>query len=155
VRSRQLAYAHVIEQPIARRVATNTYLTHGKAKASFLKQLGIGKLATGRKLSTDHPDETQIGLDEPLPGQRSLIFEQSQFLLGRIGKAHTRQWCISRQQAGLDDALELDKLGRGQLVFVGNIVVGINHAHTVRQRPQLATPSSPKSVDNLSCPRPT
>jgi hypothetical protein len=52
-------------------------------------------------------------LDEPLPGQRSLIFEQSQFLLGRIGKARPRQSRISRQQAGLYDALELDKFGRG------------------------------------------
>jgi hypothetical protein len=130
-------------------------LTSGKAKASLLEQLRIGKLAARRKVSTDHPDETQIGFDEPLPGQRSLIFELSQFLLGRIGKARTRQSCISREQAGLHDALELDKLGGAQLVFVGDIVVGINHAHTVRQRPQLATPSSPKSVDNLSCPRPT
>ena len=84
-----------------------------------------------------------------------MIFEQSQFLLGRIGKARARQSRISRQQAGLDDALELDKLGGGQLVYVGNIVVTLDHAHTVRQRPQLATPSSPKSVDNLSLPHPT
>jgi hypothetical protein len=52
-------------------------------------------------------------LDEPLPGQRSLILEQAQFLLGRIGKARTRQSRVYRQQAGLDDALELDKFGRG------------------------------------------
>ena len=84
----------------------------------------------------------------PLPGQRSLIFEQSQFLLGRIGKARSRQSRISRQQAGLDDALELHKLGRGQLGFVGNIITGLDHAHTVRQRPPSATPSQPKSVDN-------
>jgi hypothetical protein len=70
-------------------------------------------LATRRKLPTDHPDETQVGLDEPLPGQRSLILEQAQFLLGRIGKARTRQSRVYRQQAGLDDALELDKFGRG------------------------------------------
>jgi hypothetical protein len=90
-------------------------LTSGKTEASLLEQLGIGKLATRRKLPTDHPDETQVGLDEPLSGQRSLILEQSQFLLGRIGKTRTRQSRISRQQARLDDALELDKLGGGQL----------------------------------------
>jgi hypothetical protein len=128
-------------------------LTSGKTEASLLKQLGIWKLATRRKLPTDHPDEAQVGLDEPLPGQRSLIFEQSQFLLGRIGKARPRQSRISRQQAGLCDALELDKFGRGQARFVGNIVVRLDHAHTVRQRPPLATPSSPKSVDNLVVPQ--
>ena len=62
-------------------------MTRGKTDASLLKQLGVWKLATRRKLSTDHPDKAQVGLDEPLPGQASLIFEQSQFLLGRIGKA--------------------------------------------------------------------
>ena len=80
-------------------------MTRGKTDASLLKQLGVWKLATRRKLSTDHPDKAQVGLDEPLPGQASLIFEQSQFLLGRIGKARTRQSCISRQQAGLDHVL--------------------------------------------------
>jgi hypothetical protein len=92
-------------------------LTSGKPDASLLKELGIWKLATRSKLPTDHPYQTQVGLDEPLPGQRSLIFEQSQFLLGRIGKARTRQSRISRQQAGLDRALELDKLGGGQWRF--------------------------------------
>jgi hypothetical protein len=128
-------------------------LTSGKTEASLLKQLGIWKLATRRKLPTDHPDKTQVGLDEPLPGQRSVIFEQSQLLLGRIGKARPRQSRISRQQAGLYDALELDKFGGAQLGFVGDIVVCLDHAHTVRQRPPLATPSSPKSGDNLVVPR--
>ena len=71
-------------------------------------------------------------MDEPLPGQRSLILEQAQFLLGRIGKARTRQSRISRQQAGLDNALELDKFGRGQLAFAGDILMCLDHAHTVR-----------------------
>jgi hypothetical protein len=88
-------------------------LTSGKTEASLLKQVGIGKLATRRELPPDHPDETQVGLDESLPRRRSLIFEQSQFLLGRVGKARTRQSRISRQQAGLDRALELDKLSGG------------------------------------------
>jgi hypothetical protein len=128
-------------------------LTNGKTEASLLKQLGIWKLATRRKLPTDHPDETQVGLDEPLPAQCSLIFEQSQFLLGRIGKARTRQSRISRQQAGLDGALELHKRDGGQLGFIGDSVVSLDHAHTVRQRSPLATPSNPKSVDNLLVPR--
>jgi len=88
-------------------------LTSGKTEASLLKQVGIGKLATRSKLPTDHPDKTQVGLDEPLPCQRSLIFEQSQFLLGRVGKARTRESRISCQHAGFDCALELDKLCSG------------------------------------------
>jgi hypothetical protein len=80
-------------------------LTSGKPKASFLEQLRIGKLAARRKLSTDHPDQTQIGFDEPLSGQCSLIFEQSQLLVSRIGKAIARHSRISCQQAGLDHAL--------------------------------------------------
>lgn len=127
-------------------------MTSGKADASLLKQLGIGKLATCRKLPTDHPDETEVGLDEPLPRQRSLIFQQSQFLLGRIGKARTRQSGISRQQAGLDNALYLDKLGVGRQGFVGDIAVSLDHAHTLRERSSLATPSNPKSVDNWDVP---
>ncbi len=115
-------------------------MTSGKTEASLLEQLGGWKLATRRKLPADHANETQVGLDESLPGQRSLIFEQSQFLFGRIGKAPTRQSRISRQQARLDDPLELDKLGGGQLGFVGNVVMGLEHAHTVRQPPPLATP---------------
>jgi hypothetical protein len=59
-------------------------LTSGKADASLLKQFCIGQLASRRKLSADHPDEPQVGSDESLPGQRSLIFEQSQFLIGGI-----------------------------------------------------------------------
>jgi hypothetical protein len=127
-------------------------LTSGKTEASLLKQLGIWKLATRRELPTDHPDETQIGLDEPLSGQRSLIFEQSQFLLGRIGEARARQPRLSRQQASFDDALELDELGGGQLGLVEGIAVGLDHAHTLRHWPPLATPSNAKSVDNLLCP---
>ena len=80
-------------------------MTSGKTDASLLKQLRIWKLATRRKLPTDHPDETQIGFDEPLPGHRSLIFEQSQFLVSCIGKAIARHSRLSCQQAGLDHAL--------------------------------------------------
>ena len=86
-------------------------------------------------------------MDEPLPGQRSLILEQAQFLLGRIGKASTRQSRVPRQQASLDDALHLDQLGGSQVGLVGHIV---DHDHTVRHRPPRATPGNPKSVDNWS-----
>ena len=64
-------------------------MTSGKTDASFLKQFGIGKLATCRKLTTDHPDETQVRLDESLPRQGPLVFEESQLLICRISKAGT------------------------------------------------------------------
>ena len=54
--------------------------------ASFLEQFRIGKLATRRKLSTDHPYKPHVGSDESLPCQRSLVFEQSQLLIRRIGE---------------------------------------------------------------------
>ena len=53
----------------------------------FLEQFRIGKLATRGKLSTDHPDKPQVGSDESLPGQRSLLFEESQLLIRRIREA--------------------------------------------------------------------
>lgn len=59
-------------------------MTSGKTDASLLEQFRIGKLATGRKLSADHPDKPQVGSNESLPGQRSLIFEQSQLLIRGI-----------------------------------------------------------------------
>jgi len=129
-------------------------LTSGKTEASLLKQLCFRKLATRRKLSTDHSDQTQVGLDESLPGQRSLVFEQDQFLLCGIGKASARQSRSFGQQSGLDYALQLDKLNVGQQWFVGDVVVSLDHAHTVRQMSPLATPTNSKSVDKLLCPEP-
>jgi hypothetical protein len=71
-------------------------LTSGKTDAPFLKQFGIGKLAPCRKLPADHPDETQVGLDEPLPRQRPLVFEESQLLICRIGETGARYSRLSR-----------------------------------------------------------
>jgi hypothetical protein len=59
-------------------------LTSGKADAALLEQFRIGQLATRRKLSADHPDKPQVGSDESLPSQRSLIFEQYQLLIRGI-----------------------------------------------------------------------
>lgn len=64
-------------------------MTSGKTDASFLEQFRIGELATGRKLSTDHSHKPHVGSDESLPGQGSLVFEQSQLLIRRIGEAGT------------------------------------------------------------------
>jgi hypothetical protein len=58
-----------------------------QTEAPFLEQFRIGKLATHRKLSTDHPHKPHVGSDESLPGQRSMVFEQSQLLIRRIGEA--------------------------------------------------------------------
>jgi hypothetical protein len=89
-------------------------LTSGKTDASFLEQFRIGKLATRRKLSTDHPHKPHVGSDKSLPGQRSLVFEQSQLLIRRIGEAGARHSRISCQQARLDRLLELDNFGMCQ-----------------------------------------
>jgi hypothetical protein len=82
--------------------------------ASFLKKFRIGKLATRRKLSTDHPHKPHVGSDESLPGQHSLIFEQYQLLVRRIGEAGAGHSRISCQQAGLDRVLQLDNFGMCQ-----------------------------------------
>jgi hypothetical protein len=59
-------------------------LTSGKTDAALLEQFRIGELATCRKLSTDHPDKPQVGSDESLPSQHTVIFELSQLLIRRI-----------------------------------------------------------------------
>jgi hypothetical protein len=103
-------------------------LTSGKTDATFLKQFGIGKLAPCRKLATDHPDKTQVGLDEPLPRERPLVFEESQFLICRISETPARRSRISRQQACLDRALQLDYLGMRQGGFSEDSVESLGHA---------------------------
>ena len=103
-------------------------MTSGKTDASFLKQFGIGKLAPCRKLATDHPDETQVGLDEPLPRRGPLAFEEYQLLICRISETGTRYSSLSRQQACLDHTLQLDNLGMRQQGFGGNIVEDLGHA---------------------------
>jgi hypothetical protein len=65
-------------------------LTSGKTHASFLKEFGSWKSATHCKLSTDHPDKTQVRLDESLPGQGSLVFEQSQLHICGISETGAR-----------------------------------------------------------------
>jgi hypothetical protein len=123
-------------------------LTSGKTDAAFLKQFGIGKLATCRKLATDHPDKTQVGLDESLPRQRSLAFEESQLLICRISETGARYSRFLREQPCFDRALELDNLGVRQQGFRTDIVESLGHAHTLRQSLPLTTPTHGKSVDN-------
>jgi hypothetical protein len=103
-------------------------LTSGKTDASFLKQFGIRKLAPRRKLPADHPHEAQVGLDEPLPRQRPVVFQESQFLVCRIGETDTRYSRLSRQQARLDGTLQLDNLGVCQQGFGRDIVESLGHA---------------------------
>jgi hypothetical protein len=116
-------------------------LTSGKTDASFLKQFGVGEPGTCRKLSADHPDETQVGVDESLPCRSPLAFEESQLLICRIGEAGARYSRLSRQQACLDRELQLDNLGMGQQGFGRDTVESLGHAHTLRQSLPLATPS--------------
>ena len=103
-------------------------MTSGKADASFLKQFGIGELAPCRKLATDHPDETQVRLDESLPRQGPLVFEESQLLICRISETGARYSCLPCQQACFDRALQLDNLGIRQQGFGRDIVESLGHA---------------------------
>ena len=86
-------------------------------------------------------------MDESLPCRGSLVFEQSQFHICGISETGARFSRLSCQQASLDRALQLDKLGMGQLRFSRDIVVSLGHAHTVRPPMPLATPTYDKSVD--------
>jgi hypothetical protein len=70
-----------------------------------LEQFCIRKLGARRVLTTDHPDKPKIGSDESLPGALSAVFEESQFLIGRIGEASARGSSVSCQQPSLDRAL--------------------------------------------------
>ena len=115
-------------------------MTSGKTDASFLKQFGIGEPGTCRKLSTHHPDQTQVGVDESLHRQGPLAFEESQLLICRIGEASAGYSRLSRQQACLDRALQLDNLDMRQQGFGRDIVESLGHAHTLRQSLPLATP---------------
>ena len=103
-------------------------MTSGKTDASFLKQFGVGKPATCRKLSTDHADETQIGLDESLPRRHSLGFEKSQLLICRISETGARYPRLSRQQSCFDRVLQLKHLSMRQQGFGGEIVESLGHA---------------------------
>jgi hypothetical protein len=123
-------------------------LTSGKADASLLEQFRIGKLAPRRELSADHPDKPQVGSDESLPRQRTLIFEQSQLLVRGISETCACHSSIPRQQAGFDRPLQLDNVGVCQQRFMSCIVGELGHAHTLKQWVPLATPSNSKSVDN-------
>jgi hypothetical protein len=123
-------------------------LTSGKTDASLLEQFRIGKLAPRRELSADHPDKPQVGSDESLPGQRTLIFEQSQLLVRGISETCACHSSIPRQQAGFDRPLQLDNVSVCQQRFMSCIVGELGHAHTLKQRVSLATPIKPKSVDN-------
>jgi hypothetical protein len=123
-------------------------LTSGKADASLLEQFRIGKLAPRRELSADHPDKPQVGSDESLPRQRTLIFEQSQLLVRGISETCACHSSIPRQQAGFDHPLQLDNVSVCQQRFISCIVGELGHAHTLKQGVPLATPSNSKSVDN-------
>jgi hypothetical protein len=125
-------------------------LTSGKPNASLLEQFRISKLATRGKLSTDHPYQPQVGSDEALPSQRSVLFEKSQLLVRRVCETGTRRSRITCQQASLYRALQLDNFARCQQRFLGRILGDLGHADTLKQRVPLATPSNPKSVDNWS-----
>jgi hypothetical protein len=122
-------------------------LTSGKPNASLLEQFSISKLATRRKLPTDHPYQPQVGSDESLPSQRSLLFEESQLLVRRVCEAG-RYSCITCQQASLYRALQLDNFAMCQQRFVGRIVGNFGHAGHSEATGGLATPTNPKSVDN-------
>jgi hypothetical protein len=123
-------------------------LTSGKPNASLLEQFSISKLATRRKLSTDHPHQPQVGSDESLPSQGSLLFEESQLLVRRVCEAGARDSRITCQQASFYRALQLDNLALCQQRFISRIFGDLGHADTLKQRVPLATPSNPKSVDN-------
>jgi hypothetical protein len=105
----------------------------------LLEQFSIPKLATRRKLSTDHPYQSQVGSDESLPSQRSLFFEKSQLLVRRVYEAGARYSRVTGQQASLYGALQLDNLGMCQQRFVGRIVGNSGHADTLSQPVPLAT----------------
>jgi hypothetical protein len=115
-------------------------LTSGKTDTALLEQFGIRKLAARRVLATDHPDQPEVGSDESLSGQLAVVFQDPQFLVGRIGKTKTRHSCISCQQPSLDRALQLGNLGAGQQLFSGVVVEVLNHADTLGQPPPPATP---------------
>jgi hypothetical protein len=123
-------------------------LTSGKPNAPLLEQFSSSELTTRRKLSTDHPYQPQVGSDESLPSQRSLLFEKSQLRVRRVCEAGARYSRVTCQQASLYGALQLDNLGMRQQRFVGRIVGKSGHADTLSQPVPLATPSNPKSVDN-------
>jgi len=97
-----------------------------------LEQLRIWQLAAGGVLATDHSDEPEVGSDESLPGMLSARFEESQFLIGRIGKPSTRYSGIPCQQARLDRALQRHNLCTCQHGLGGLIVARLSHADTVR-----------------------
>jgi hypothetical protein len=80
-------------------------LTSGKADAPFLKQFRFRESATRRKLATDHPNEPEVGSNEALLSQLADVFQDLQFLIGRIGKVSARYSSISCQQARLNCAL--------------------------------------------------
>jgi hypothetical protein len=103
-------------------------------------------LATRGKLSADQTDKPQVGSDESLPSQRSLLFEKPQLLVGRVCEAGARGSRITCQKASLYGALEFDNFGVCQQWFIGRIE-NFGHADTLRQPVPLATPSNPKSVD--------
>jgi len=103
-------------------------LTSGKPNASLLEQFRISKLATRGKLSTDHPYQPQVGSDEALPSQRSVLFEKSQLLVRRVCEAGTRCSRITRQQASLYRALQLENFAMCQQWFVGRILGKSGHA---------------------------
>jgi hypothetical protein len=90
--------------------------------ASLLEQFSISKLATRRKLSTDHSYQPQVCSDESLPSSRSLFFEQSQLPIRRVCEAGARCSRVTCQQASLYGPLQLDNLGMSQQRFVGRIV---------------------------------
>jgi hypothetical protein len=122
-------------------------LTSGKPDASLLEQFRISELATRSKLSADQTDKPQVGSDESLPRQRSLLFEKSQLLVARVCEAGARYSRVVCQQASLYGALQLDNFGVCQQRFIGRIE-NFGHADTLRQPVPLATPGNPKSVDN-------
>jgi hypothetical protein len=122
-------------------------LTSGKPDASLLEQFRISELATRSKLSADQTDKPQVGSDESLPRQRSLLFEKSQLLVARVCEAGARYSRVACQQASLYGTLQLDNFGVCQQRFIGRIE-NFGHADTLRQPVPLATPGNPKSVDN-------
>ena len=89
-------------------------MTSGKADAALLKQFRIGKPAPRCVLPTDHADEPEVGSNESFPSLLSMVFENFQFLFGRISETGTGYPDIARQQASLDRPLELNDLGACQ-----------------------------------------
>ena len=87
-----------------------------------------------RELPGHHPDQPQVGADEPLPGAFALVLEQPELEIGRIGPAAPALPGRAGQQPGLDLVLQADHLGGGQqgLVVEGSVMADTMRARTGR-----------------------